>query len=115
MFQDKVVVVTGAGGTLCSAISIELAKCGAKVVLVGRTKEKLDVVYEKIANQGGTAMVFPCDVTDQMSVDALAEEVKSHELAYFDEMYSKEAVYKIGDTWYTEEDVDRFSMRIVKK
>jgi hypothetical protein len=30
-------------------------------------------------------------------------------------MYSKEAVYKIGDTWYTEEDVDRFSMRIVKK
>ena len=76
MFLDKVVVVTGAGGTLCSAISIELAKCGAKVVLVGRTKEKLDVVYEKIANQGGTAMVFPCDVTDQKSVDALAEEVK---------------------------------------
>ncbi len=76
MFQDKVVVVTGAGGTLCSAISIELAKCGAKVVLVGRTKEKLDVVYEKIANQGGTAMVFPCDMTDQNSVDALAEAVK---------------------------------------
>ena len=76
MFQDKVVVVTGAGGTLCSAISMELAKCGAKVVLVGRTKEKLDIVYEKIANQGGTAMVFPCDVTDQNSVDALAEAVK---------------------------------------
>lgn len=76
MFQDKVVVVTGAGGTLCSAISIELAKCGAKVVLVGRTKEKLDVVSEMIANQGGTAMVFPCDVTDQKSVDALAETVK---------------------------------------
>ena len=45
----------------------------------------------------------------------IAEEIKSHEFAYFDEMYSKEAVYKIGDTWYAEEDVDRFSMRIVKK
>ena len=76
MFQDKVVVVTGAGGTLCSAISIELAKCGAKVVLVGRTREKLDVVAEKIANEGGKALVFPCDVTDQKSVDALAETVK---------------------------------------
>ena len=76
MFQDKVVVVTGAGGTLCSAISVELAKCGAKVVLVGRTKEKLDVVYEKITNEGGTALVFPCDVTDQSSVDSLAEAVK---------------------------------------
>ena len=76
MFQDNVAVVTGAGGTLCSAISMELAKCGAKVVLVGRTKEKLDVIYDKIINQGGTAMVFPCDVTDQKSVDALAEAVK---------------------------------------
>lgn len=77
MLKDKVVVVTGAGGTLCSAISIELAKCGAKVVLVGRTKEKLDCVYEKITHAGGTAMVFPCDVTDQKSVDALAEAVKN--------------------------------------
>lgn len=76
MFQDKVVVVTGAGGTLCSAISIELAKCGAKVVLVGRTKEKLDVVYDKITAAGGIAMVYPCDVTDQASVDSLAETVK---------------------------------------
>ena len=76
MFQDKVVVVTGAGGTLCSAISVDLAKCGAKVVLVGRTKEKLDVVYDKIVATGGTAMVFPCDVTDQTSVDSLAEAVR---------------------------------------
>lgn len=76
MFQDKVVVVTGAGGTLCSAISIELAKCGAKVVLVGRTKEKLDIVYEKITSEGGIAMVYPCDVTDQKAIDALADTVK---------------------------------------
>ena len=77
MFQNKVVVVTGAGGTLCSAISIELAKCGAKVVLVGRTKEKLNAVYDKITAAGGTALVFPCDVTDQASVNSLAETVKS--------------------------------------
>ena len=76
MFQDKVVVVTGAGGTLCSAISIEMAKCGAKVVLVGRTKEKLDVVADKISKEGGKVLVCPCDVTDQKSVDALAETVK---------------------------------------
>ena len=48
MFENKVAVITGAGGTLCSAIAIDLAKQGAKVVLVGRTKEKLDVVREKI-------------------------------------------------------------------
>ena len=52
MFKNKTVVVTGAGGTLCSAIAIELASLGANVVLVGRTKEKLDVVYEKIQAAG---------------------------------------------------------------
>ena len=57
MFQNKTAVVTGAGGTLCSAIAIELAKQGANVVLVGRTKEKLDVVYEKIQAAGGVAFV----------------------------------------------------------
>ena len=71
--KDKVAVVTGAGGTLCSEIAVELAKEGAKVVLVGRTKEKLDVVAEKIAENGGTAMVYACDVTDSSAISKLAE------------------------------------------
>lgn len=33
-YEGKV-VVTGAGGTLCSAIAIDMAKKGAKVVLIG--------------------------------------------------------------------------------
>ena len=69
----KVAVVTGAGGTLCSAISIYLAKLGAKVVLVGRTKEKLDVVSEKINEFGGDAYSYPCDVTDKNAVFELAK------------------------------------------
>lgn len=76
MFKEKVAVVTGAGGTLCSAIAIELAKQGAKVVLVGRTKDKLDVVAEKIQILGGEYLVYPCDVTDETSVKALAKEVE---------------------------------------
>ena len=78
MFKEKVAVVTGAGGTLCSAIAIELAKQGAKVVLVGRTKEKLEVVYEKIQNESGQAFVYPCGVTDEESVKVLAQEVEKH-------------------------------------
>ena len=76
LFKDKIAVVTGAGGTLCSAIAIELARQGAKVALVGRTKEKLDVVYEKIQALGGEALVYPCDVTDEKAVNLLAEAVK---------------------------------------
>ena len=78
MFENKVAVVTGAGGTLCSAIAIELAKQGAKVVLVGRTKEKLEVVCDKIQSTGGFAFVYPCDVTNEEAVKALANEVEQH-------------------------------------
>ena len=37
-FQNKIAVVTGAGGTLCSEIAMDLAASGAKVVLIGRTE-----------------------------------------------------------------------------
>lgn len=76
-FKNKVAVVTGAGGTLCSQIAKDLASYGAKVVLVGRTEEKLLKVYDEITKNGGTALVCPCDVTDKDEVDRLADKVKN--------------------------------------
>ncbi len=73
MFKNKVAVVTGAGGTLCSEIAINLAKNNAKVVLVGRTEEKLNKTLEKIKETGGKALTFACDVTDYNSVEKLAK------------------------------------------
>jgi len=77
MFKEKVAVVTGAGGTLCSEIAIQLAKEGAKVVLVGRTMEKLKIVFDKITAEGGTAFAYACDVTDKAAIAELAKEVES--------------------------------------
>ena len=77
MFKDKIAVITGAGGTLCSEIAIQLAKNGAKVVLVGRTIEKLEAVLEKIKSDGGTAFAYACDVTDKTAIVNLAKEVEN--------------------------------------
>ena len=57
IYEGKVAVVTGAGGTLCSAIAGDLAEKGAKVVLVGRTASKLEKVLEEINAKGGSAQV----------------------------------------------------------
>ena len=74
MFSGKIAVVTGAGGTLCSEIAIQLALEGVKTFLVGRTAEKLVKTAEKIKEMGGTEpVIFPCDVTDRESVLALAK------------------------------------------
>jgi len=72
MFENKIAVVTGAGGTLCSEIAIRLAEEGARVFLVGRTEEKLQKVADIIRSKGGNAEIFACDVTDAAAVDALA-------------------------------------------
>ena len=74
-YQNQVAIVTGAGGTLCSEISLSLAEKGARVVLVGRTEEKLRVVADKIEQSGGTARVAPCDVTDEVALEQLAMEL----------------------------------------
>lgn len=77
MFKDKIAVVTGAGGTLCSEIAIRLAEAGAKVCLVGRTEEKLVKVYNTIIKKGGEAFVYACDVTDKDEITFLAKEVEN--------------------------------------
>lgn len=73
--KDKIAVVTGAGGTLCSQIAIYLAKNGARVVLIGRTKDKLDKTARQIENFNGKYLVRCCDVTDEYAMQQIADDV----------------------------------------
>ena len=73
--EGKVAVVTGAGGTLCSAIAVDLAKKGAKVVLIGRTREKLEKVSAEILAAGGVCRIEPGDVTDEKAMQDIADRV----------------------------------------
>lgn len=76
VFANKIAVVTGAGGTLCSEISIRLSLEGVKVFLVGRTTEKLEKTANKIKEMGGTPPeICVCDVTDRAAIADLAKRV----------------------------------------
>lgn len=74
-FNDKVAVVTGAAGTICSEIAKDLASIGISVVLVGRSIDKLKKVEDEIVAAGGKAAAYACDVTDKAAVEKLAEKV----------------------------------------
>lgn len=65
----RTALVTGAGNGLGRAIAHELAAHGARVVLSGRHREKLDSVAREI---GENARAEPCNVADESSVAALA-------------------------------------------
>ena len=73
--ESKVAVVTGAGGTLCGPIAVDLAQKGAKVVLVGRTAAKLEATAAEIAKVGGTCRIETASVTDEPAIQAIADKV----------------------------------------
>lgn len=74
--NDKIAVVTGAGGTLCSAMAKDLAKQGYKVALLGRTMEKLKIIQDEIQADGGVAISVSADVASEASVKEAAETIK---------------------------------------
>ena len=73
--SGKVVLVTGASSGIGFNTSKKLAAAGAKVILVARTKEKLDETRSIIEKAGGEAHVYPCDLSDMKDIDRMAEEV----------------------------------------
>lgn len=74
-YEGKVAVVTGAGGTLCAPIAQDLAAKGAKVVLIGRTRDKLEKTANSIETAGGVCRIMTADVTDEPAMQAIADEI----------------------------------------
>lgn len=77
-FEETIAVVTGAGSGIGEATAKQLANEGAKVILVGRTKEKLERVSQEINESLNLqrADVYAADVTSEEDVQSLANYVK---------------------------------------
>ena len=76
--QDKVILVTGAGDGIGHAAAKTFAFYGADVVLVGRTRSKLESVFDWITTETSTRpVIVPCDLhkLDDGSADALHDSI----------------------------------------
>lgn len=74
-FSGRVVLVTGAGGTLGGAIARGFGAEGASVVVgYRRSQAAAESVAADIAAAGGSACAARLDVTDQASVDRFVAE-----------------------------------------
>lgn len=63
LLQDRVILVTGAGGTIGSAVAKALAGHGATVVLLGRRVKPLETVYDEIeAGNGAKPAIIPINL-----------------------------------------------------
>ncbi len=73
--KDKVAIVTGGSQGIGEAICRAYAEEGAKVALVNRNREAGEAVAGGIAEAGGTAKAFPCDVSKSAEVRSLIKDV----------------------------------------
>ena len=81
--DGRVVVVTGGGGVLCSALCKAFAKQGAKVAVLGRTEDSVEKVANTIRAEGGYAIGVVADVLKKDRLQE-ARELIVKELGYCD-------------------------------
>jgi thioester reductase-like protein len=76
----KVIVITGASSGIGLETALKVGEAGAKVILVARTREKLEEVAERIRQRGGEAYAHPADLTDVDDIDRVTKEIlEQHE------------------------------------
>jgi short-subunit dehydrogenase len=73
--DGTITLITGGSSGIGEAAAKKIAGAGGEVVLVARTLENLEKVADEIRSSGGTAHVYPCDLTDMDAIAAMADEV----------------------------------------
>lgn len=73
--SGKVVVVTGAGGVLCSMFAEALAETGAKLAMLDLNGEAAKSCAEKIVDNGGVAKGYTCNVLDKNSLEEVHTQI----------------------------------------
>jgi NAD(P)-dependent dehydrogenase (short-subunit alcohol dehydrogenase family) len=71
----KHVVITGASSGIGQVTALKVAQAGGIPVLVARGKDKLEETRATIELRGGTAHVYPCDLSDLDAIDTLCEQI----------------------------------------
>ncbi len=73
----KNIVITGAGGILCSSFAEFLASKGHRIALLDLNEDAAKAVADRINSTGGTALAYKCNVLDRASIEAVHQKILS--------------------------------------
>jgi len=72
----KIILMSGATGVLGSSISKYLAHNGARMLILGRNKEKVNGLVSEIVADGGKAFPLIADVTDEDQLNKVSSQIE---------------------------------------
>ena len=73
--QGKNIIITGASSGIGEHTAMLLGACGAQVILLARTEDKLKKVKESIEATGGKASYYPCDLTNMEDIEKVSQQI----------------------------------------
>ena len=76
--KNKTFVVTGAAQGLGEAISVALARQGARLALLDINADRLDQTLDACQQEGASGYAFTCDVADETSVRRCFVSIEEH-------------------------------------
>jgi short-subunit dehydrogenase len=73
--DGKRILITGASSGIGREVALKIGEANGTVMLVARTREKLEEVAREVEERGGTAHVHPADLSDTADIERMANEV----------------------------------------
>jgi short-subunit dehydrogenase len=77
VISGRTVMITGASSGIGQAAAYKIGEAHGSVILVARTRDKLERTAHEVDARGGTGVVAPCDLSDPDNIDRMAAEVIS--------------------------------------
>ena len=73
--NGKVIVITGASSGIGKATAEKVAHAGGIPVLIARSVDKLEETKREIEDAGGTAYIYPADLSDMEAIDEVVRQI----------------------------------------
>jgi NAD(P)-dependent dehydrogenase (short-subunit alcohol dehydrogenase family) len=110
-FRDRVVLITGGSRGLGFVIGRRLAAEGARLALVARTPEDLDVAAARLREEGADVFTVACDVGDRQQAHYAVNAVADH-FGGIDVLINNAGVIQVGPVQHMDYEDFENAMRV---
>src|SRR3989344_2531650 len=74
-FIGKTVVITGGSSGIGKSTAIELLREGCKVIIIGKTKEKVSSTLTELKEISSECNAYVCDISDEKKIKYVVNEI----------------------------------------